>query len=167
MDRAPPDEYSHDHMVGDLIAVVEALGGRRPILVGPQWAAALVCVAIGENHLEASALVLVDMAPRIELEGTRRIREFMAQKPEGFDTLEEVAEAIANYLPHRPRPRKLDGLAKNVRLATDGKYHWHWDPARRFGRGDKNQTDYRARLYRVPTISTCRRCWCAVAFPMC
>jgi non-heme chloroperoxidase len=104
-------------------------------------------VAVGEKHLEASALVLVDMAPRIDPEGTRRIREFMSQKPEGFDSLEEVAEAIANYLPHRPRPRQLDGLAKNVRLGADGKYHWHWDPARRFGRSDEIETGYRARLY--------------------
>jgi non-heme chloroperoxidase len=55
----------------------------------------------------------------------------MNQKPEGFDSLEEVAEAIANYQPHRKRPRTLDGLAKNVRLGADGRYHWHWDPARR------------------------------------
>jgi non-heme chloroperoxidase len=134
-------------MVGDLIAVVEALGGRRPILVGASMGGGVSLVAVGEKHLEASALVLVDMAPRIEPEGTRRIREFMAQKPEGFDTLEEVAEAIANYLPHRPRPRQLDGLAKNVRLGADGKYHWHWDPARRFGRSDANEPDYRARLH--------------------
>ena len=25
-------------------------------------------------------------------------------------------------------PRHLDGLAKNVRLGDDGRYHWHWDP---------------------------------------
>jgi non-heme chloroperoxidase len=61
----------------------------------------------------------------------------MDQKPEGFDSLQEVADAIANYQPHRPRPRLLDGLAKNVRLGADGKYHWHWDPARRRSRGDQ------------------------------
>ena len=146
-DWAPPDAYSHDHMVGDLIAVVEALGGQRPILVGASMGGGVSLVAVGEKHLEASALVLVDMAPRIDPEGTRRIREFMSQKPEGFDSLEEVAEAIANYLPHRPRPRQLDGLAKNVRLGADGKYHWHWDPARRFGRSDAMETGYRERLY--------------------
>src|SRR3546814_4295435 len=69
----------------------------------------------------------------------------MSQKPDGFDTLEEVAAAIASYQPHRPRPRSLDGLAKNVRLATDGKYRWHWDPARR--RHDAVSTGYRDRLH--------------------
>ena len=87
--------------------------------------------------MDAAALVLVDMAPHIEPEGSRRIQAFMDQKPEGFDTLQEVADAIANYQPHRPRPRLLDGLAKNVRLGADGKYHWHWDPARRRAWGDR------------------------------
>ena len=93
-------------------------------------------IAIGEGHLDAAALVLVDMAPRIEPAGSAKIQAFMNQKPEGFETLEEVANAIANYQPHRKRPRKLDGLAKNVRLGADGKYHWHWDPARREARRD-------------------------------
>jgi non-heme chloroperoxidase len=132
-------------MVKDLICVVQALGGERPILVGASMGGGVSLVAIGESHLDASALVLVDMAPQIEPEGARRIQAFMDQKPEGFDTLQEVADAIANYQPHRPRPRLLDGLAKNVRLGADGKYHWHWDPARRRARGD--QQTYRARLH--------------------
>ncbi|MDH4145536.1 MAG: alpha/beta hydrolase, partial [Acidimicrobiia bacterium] len=81
---------------------------------------------------------------KIEPEGSRKIRDFMDQKPEGFETLDEVAAAIANYQPHRKRPRNLDGLAKNVRLGSDGRYHWHWDPARRNRRWD--MTEYRQRL---------------------
>lgn len=142
---APADEYGQDFMVGDLVGVVKALGGNQPILVGASMGGGVSLVAIGEHHLDASALVLVDMAPRIEPEGSRRIQEFMDQKPDGFDSLEEVAEAISNYQPHRPRPRKLDGLAKNIRLGADGKYHWHWDPARRRTRA-ANDT-YRARLH--------------------
>ena len=46
----------------------------------------------------------------------------------------EVAEAIANYQPHRSRPRTLGGLAKNVRLGANGKYRWHWDPRLRSAR---------------------------------
>jgi pimeloyl-ACP methyl ester carboxylesterase len=142
---APADEYGQDYMVKDLICVVEALGRERPILVGASMGGGVSLIAVGESHLAASALVLVDMAPRMEPEGRRRIQEFMAQKPEGFDSLQEVADAIANYQPHRPRPSTLDGLAKNVRLGSDGKYHWHWDPARRRLRGD--QTAHRERLH--------------------
>jgi non-heme chloroperoxidase len=156
---APAEEYSQDYMVKDLLCVVEALGGKPPILVGASMGGGVSLVAVGECHLTAAALVLVDMAPHIEPDGARRIQEFMNQKPEGFDSLQEVADAIANYQPHRPRPRTLDGLVKNVRLGANGKYHWHWDPARRRVRG--NQLAYRQRLHacadqlhtlKVPTL---------------
>jgi pimeloyl-ACP methyl ester carboxylesterase len=48
---------------------------------------------------------------------------------DGFASLEEVADAVAAYNPHRPRPKDLSGLRKNVRLREDGRWHWHWDPA--------------------------------------
>jgi len=142
---APAGEYGVDAMVDDLRAVVAELGGRPPVLVGASMGGGTSLVAVGERRLEAAALVLVDMAPRIEPDGAQRIQDFMNQKPEGFDSLEEVAQAIASYQPHRPRPRQLDGLAKNVRLGPDGKYHWHWDPARRRSMGDMKP--YRARLH--------------------
>jgi non-heme chloroperoxidase len=105
-------------------------------------------VAIGEDHVDATALVLVDIAPRVEPEGVEKIQAFMTQKPDGFESLEEVAAAIASYQPHRSRPRHLDGLAKNVRLGEDGKYHWHWDPKFRTGNRDP-----KARLQRLEACS--------------
>lgn len=121
-------EYTQDANVADLVAVIEDLGGVRPVLVGASMGGGTSLCAIGEDHVDATALVLVDIAPMIEKEGAKRILEFMEQKPDGFDTLEEVADAISNYQPHRKRPRNLHGLAKNLRLEDDGKYHWHWDP---------------------------------------
>ena len=40
-----------------------------------------------------------------------------------------MADAVAEYLPHRPRPTNLDGLARNLRTGADGRLYWHWDPA--------------------------------------
>ncbi len=126
---SPDGLYDQDHMIADLVALIDRLGGKRPVLVGASMGGGVSLGAIGEDHVDATALVLVDIAPQIEREGAARIMAFMQQRPEGFDTLEEVAEAIASYQPHRKRPRTLDGLAKNLRLAEDGRYHWHWDPA--------------------------------------
>ena len=127
-DWAPDGNYERDASVADLVAVVEALDAGPPALVGASMGGNSALAAAGEGRVEATALVLVDIAPRIRPEGTKRIGEFMEQKPDGFETLEEVAEAIASYQPHRERPRSLDGLAKNVRLGPDGRYRWHWDP---------------------------------------
>jgi peroxiredoxin len=46
----------------------------------------------------------------------------------GFGSLDEVADAVAAYNPHRPRPTDLSGLKKNVRQRADGRWVWHWDP---------------------------------------
>lgn len=143
-DWSAAGEYETDHMVADLMAVAAGVGSAQPILVGASMGGSTSLIALGENNMDAAALVLVDIAPRVEPEGTAKIRAFMDQKPEGFESLDEVAEAISNYQPHRKRPRNLDGLAKNVRLGSDGRYYWHWDPERRNRRW--NMAEYRQRL---------------------
>ena len=155
-DWAPDGLYGQDVMVEDLKRVVAALGSRRPVLVGASMGGGTSLVAVGEDHVDATALVLVDIGPRIEPEGIDKIHTFMNQKPEGFDSLQEVADAIASYQPHRSRPRALDGLAKNVRLGADGKYRWHWDPRYRTARRDLEKRRERleacSRRLTLPTL---------------
>lgn len=153
---ADAGHYGVDHMIDDIDMVVEALGGKTPILVGASMGGATSLVAVGEGKIAAKALVLVDIAPRIDQEGHRQIQAFLDQYPEGFETLEQVSDAIANYQPHRKMPRNLDGLAKNVRLGDDGRYHWHWDPVWRHGRGSMQAYQDRLReaasRIAVPTL---------------
>jgi non-heme chloroperoxidase len=153
---APDGAYGQDVMVRDLQAVVAALGNRRPVLIGASMGGGTSLVAAGENHVDTAALVLVDVAPRIEPDGIDKIQAFMSLKPEGFDSLEEVADAIATYQPHRQRPSNLLGLAKNVRLGADGKYHWHWDPRIRSARRDLARRQARleacARALAIPAL---------------
>jgi pimeloyl-ACP methyl ester carboxylesterase len=125
---APDGRYDQDAQVEDLCCVIAALGNRRPALVGASLGGGTSLVAAGEDIVDATALVLVDIAPRIEEGGVDHIQAFMRQSPDGFDSLEDVADAIASYQPHRTRPSNLRGLRKNVRLAPNGKYRWHWDP---------------------------------------
>jgi len=155
-DWSPDGEYGLDPMVEDLQCVVDALGKGRPALVGASMGGVCSLVAVGEGRMDAAALVLVDVAPRIEKEGIERIGAFMGQKPEGFDSLEEIADAISSYQPHRKRSKDLSGLAKNVRLAANGKYRWHWDPQIRARRMDIDERRKRleecARRLTVPTL---------------
>jgi pimeloyl-ACP methyl ester carboxylesterase len=46
---------------------------------------------------------------------------------DGFASVEEAADAVANYLPHRSRPRDVTGLERNLRKRA-GRFYWHWDP---------------------------------------
>jgi non-heme chloroperoxidase len=53
----------------------------------------------------------------------------MSANTSGFSNLEEAADAVAAYLPHRPRPASSKGLQKSLRMSPDGRLRWHWDPA--------------------------------------
>jgi pimeloyl-ACP methyl ester carboxylesterase len=127
-DWSPDHLYSLDRFASDVVRIVEHLG-RPPVLVGASLGGNASLAALGHSPELALGLVLVDVSPFLQPEGTSRIRQFMTAKAsEGFGSLDEVADAIAAYLPHRPRPRNLDGLQKNLR-EVDGRWFWHWDPA--------------------------------------
>jgi pimeloyl-ACP methyl ester carboxylesterase len=126
-DWAPDGDYTMDALVGDVVVAAQRYPG--PILVGASLGGLMSLVAVGTGRVKAQALVLADVAPRIERDGTRRIGEFMREHAEtGFASLDEVADAVAGYNPHRPRPANLDGIRKNVRQREDGRWYWHWDP---------------------------------------
>jgi pimeloyl-ACP methyl ester carboxylesterase len=127
-DWSPTSDYSLDALAADLRCLLAAIGIRQPALVGASLGGATSLVAIGEQQMEANALILVDVVPYTEPAGVERIRAFMAQNPDGFASLDEVADAIGRYRPSQSRPPNLQGLAKNVRLDGDGRYRWHWDP---------------------------------------
>jgi non-heme chloroperoxidase len=121
-------EYRVFDFVEDLEQVI-ALLSDKPILVGASLGGIASLLAETEHEGSvAKALVLVDVTPRLETEGVDRIIGFMKGGTSGFESLEEVADSIAKYLPHRKRPKDLSGLAKNLRRGEDGRYYWHWDP---------------------------------------
>ena len=120
--------YTMDRFAGDVRTIASSLG-RPPALVGASLGGLSSLAAVGESPSPlATCLVLVDVAPRVETEGRVKIQSFMRGGMRGFDTLEDAADSIAAYLPHRPRPGNLDGLRKNLRQRGDGRWYWHWDP---------------------------------------
>jgi pimeloyl-ACP methyl ester carboxylesterase len=124
-----PDGYGMEIFVGDLLSVLGQIEGR-PALIGASLGGLTSMVAIGEaDHPIASALVLVDITPQIRREGGSAIQGFMGANPEGFASVEEAADAVSSYLPHRPRPKSVEGLRRNLREREDGRFVWHWDPA--------------------------------------
>ena len=161
---AADGDYTLDAFAGDVLAVARSFD-RPPALVGASLGGISALTAIGERPGEtvATALVLVDAAPRMEVAGRDRIGAFMMEHMEdGFASLDEVADAIQRYNPHRPRPTNLAGLEKNLRR-REGRWYWHWDPAfinGRFGSSDETRASLAdgdrlqraARALRVPTL---------------
>ncbi len=126
---APGGDYRLTAFADDVAAVARCFD--RPVLVGASLGGVASLAACGRpgNTDLTRALVLVDVGPHIERAGADRIGAFMMRNmAEGFASLDEVADAIQSYNPHRPRPTNLDGLRKNLRQ-RDGRWFWHWDPA--------------------------------------
>jgi pimeloyl-ACP methyl ester carboxylesterase len=108
--------------------------GEKPVAVGASLGGIAALLALGQAAEKGRAppfagLVLVDVVPRMDPRGVEHVQGFMRAKVrEGFASVEEAADAVAAYLPHRPRPKSLEGLRKNLRLHPDGRWRWHWDP---------------------------------------
>jgi pimeloyl-ACP methyl ester carboxylesterase len=127
-DWSPDGVYDMDRFGADVASIAHSLG-RPPTLVGASLGGLSSLVAVGESdELVARGLVLVDVTPRIEVDGRQKIQGFMRAGMRGFDSLDEAADLIADFIPHRPRPTDLSGLRKNLRQRGDGRWYWHWDP---------------------------------------
>lgn len=127
-DWASDGDYGIEALVADLRAVVEGLRSP-PVLIGASLGGLTSLVLLGEQPDAGSALVLVDVAAKLEIAGMERIRDFMLSRLDGFASLEEAAETIAAYNPNRTRKPDPRGLTSVLRQRDDGRWIWHWDPA--------------------------------------
>jgi pimeloyl-ACP methyl ester carboxylesterase len=156
-DWAPDSNYSIDAQADDIRSVMRRMPAPS-VLIGASMGGLIALTVAGEASEPAvRALVLVDVAPKVDPGGRARIIGFMRDRPDGFASIEEAADAITTYLPHRPRPRDLSGLHRNLRRRADGRWYWHWDP--RFFDSFEPDPDAAVRRYtaaagnvRVPTL---------------
>jgi pimeloyl-ACP methyl ester carboxylesterase len=112
----------------DAAAALEAEASSQRVLVGASLGGMASLTAVALTGLKAQGVVLVDIAPQVEEKGVQRILDFMSMHLDGFDTLEQAADAVSSYNPERKRPPDPSGLRKNLREGTDGRLRWHWDP---------------------------------------
>jgi pimeloyl-ACP methyl ester carboxylesterase len=127
-DWSQDGDYRLISFAGDIAEVLRQLP-PQPVLVGASLGGFTTMLLGGEiSPGVARAVVLVDIVPNMDPSGASRIHNFMAERMKsGFESLDEVADAIAEYNPHRPRPTDLDGLRTNLRRRGD-RWYWHWDP---------------------------------------
>ncbi|OBF34025.1 peroxidase [Mycobacterium sp. ACS1612] len=126
-DRSPDATYTVDALAADTLVVLEQIAGPVILIGASMGGMTGILVADAAGPAKVTKLVLVDVVPRYEKSGSARIREFMFSHVHGFATLDEAADAVAEYLPHRSKPRSPEGLKKNLRR-RDGRWYWHWDP---------------------------------------
>jgi pimeloyl-ACP methyl ester carboxylesterase len=126
-DWSPEGDYRIERLVEDVVDVARALD-RSVALVGASLGGLTALHVAAHDVVPLSALVLVDVVPRVEADGAAQILSFMRSGADGFASIEEAAAKVAAYLPHRRRPPSSEGLRKNLRRKGD-RFFWHWDPA--------------------------------------
>ena len=158
-DWHPNGEYGVDNYKKDIVSILKEI--KKPAaFIGASLGGMTSLSIAGDPELRDKcwALVMVDIGLYPNLEGSQEIVEFMHSGSEGFASIEEAAESVANYLPHRKRPRDNRGLEKNLRLKDDGRYYWHWDPRFLDSRPKEIPEDYKekqksfAKVVETPTL---------------
>jgi len=154
-------DYTFDAHRDDLVKIIQQLG-KKANLVGASLGGMISLSLAGheEESKHCSGLIMVDIGMRPNDEGSDRIVEFMRSGAKGFASVEEAADAVSGYLPHRERPKDISGLKKNLRLKADGRYYWHWDPlflTDRTGMGEVREERFKqlensAKRITVPTL---------------
>jgi pimeloyl-ACP methyl ester carboxylesterase len=124
--RSSAKDYRLENFTADLRRIVTGLS-QPPVLIGASLGGLISLLYAGTGGA-AVGLVLVDVTPQLNAVGVAEIGAFMRAHPEGFAAIEDAANAVAAYLPQRPRPRDHSGLLRNLRRGSDGRYRWHWDP---------------------------------------
>ncbi|AKN16747.1 peroxidase BpoA [Mycobacterium haemophilum DSM 44634] len=127
-DWSTEGDYRVVSFAADIQEVLRTLP-PQPVLVGASLGGFTAMLLAGELAPGiASAVVLVDIVPNMDPSGASRVHAFMVDRvTSGFESLDEVADMIAEYNPQRPRPTDLDGLRTNLRRRGD-RWYWHWDP---------------------------------------
>ena len=122
-------DYSIRAYKDDLVSIINEIG-KPARLVGASLGGMASLLLAGDeiNSNLCTALIMVDIGIYPDPVGSDRIVSFMLSGEGGFNSLEDVAKSISDYLPHRKKPKDLEGLKKNLRLKDDGRYYWHWDP---------------------------------------
>jgi pimeloyl-ACP methyl ester carboxylesterase len=152
--------YDFPQLVDDLVLLArhaaQPPAPAEPILIGASMGGLLGLVAQAMSA-PFRALVLVDITPRWENAGVERILTFMRAHPDGFGSLDEAADAITHYLPHRRERKSPERLRQLLVERPDGRLRWHWDPRmleRIAADSEKQQAHLleAARNIRVPTL---------------
>ena len=128
-DWSEEGDYAIESYREDLLSIIKQIG-KPASLIGASLGGMISLSTAGDKLYQdyCNALVMVDIGIYPNEDGSNEILKFMSSGSKGFESLEEASNAISSYLPHREKPKDISGLKKNLRLKSDGKYYWHWDP---------------------------------------
>jgi pimeloyl-ACP methyl ester carboxylesterase len=117
-----PSEFSRESLAETVPPLLDEFGTGPVTIVGASLGGIIALTLAASCPERVGAIVLIDVGHRLEEGGVRRILEFM-QRYESFASLEEASDAVAEFMPHRPKADP-ERLRRNLRQRADGRWTW-------------------------------------------
>ena len=135
-DWAPRGNYSTDAFVTDIEEFCNTLGIEKMTLIGHSMGGRNSMAFAGRNAAMLEKLVIVDIGPDIQPEGSARITRELVEVPQEFDSFDAQFE----YMNQQNRFASEPVLRRRLKYASkelpDGKIGWRYDPEIRAQRRD-------------------------------
>ena len=135
-DWAPRGDYSTDAFVADIEEFCYTVGIEKFTLVGHSMGGRNSMAFAGRNPGLLEKLVIIDIGPDINPEGSTRITRELVEVPQEFDSFDAQFE----YMNQQNRFASEPVLRRRLRYASrelpDGKIGWRYDPEIRAQRRD-------------------------------
>jgi esterase len=87
---SPQRNYKLDTMSGDVIAVLDALGKDKAVLMGHSFGGRVALATAGWKPERAAGLICVDFAPDLAAAGRRQVAERIGGQPDVFASVDEA-----------------------------------------------------------------------------
>lgn len=127
---APPDAYDTSEMVTDLEHFVNALDLREFALVGLSMGGLVSIGYAGKRPGRLAKLVIVDIAPELDMEGLKRIQAGVVRSDAFMSVDEAYARARADN-PIPPDDQLRHRIEYSLMRREDGRFTYRYDRALR------------------------------------
>ncbi len=87
---SPQRDYKLESMSADAIAVLDALGWKKAVLMGHSFGGRVCLATAGWKPERAAALVCVDFAPDLAATGRKHVAERIGRQPDVFTSVDEA-----------------------------------------------------------------------------
>lgn len=129
-DWSPEADYDRATHLADVTEFVEQLGLAPTTLVGLSLGGTVGYLLAASRPELVRSIVIVDIAPRVELSGLRRVRGFV-EGEDYFSSLKEMVEVVRRFRPGRTDEQLHGSVLRNAKHLPDGRWSWKYDPVMR------------------------------------
>ena len=127
-DRAEAiQDYTRDHMVGDISGIVQELGLDQPVVIGHSMGGMNAMSFAGRYPDQLRALILVDVGPEVSVDGAEQVAQFVAG-PYEMESLDAWVEHTHRYYPWRSKERIRARLEVSLQETERGTLAKQYDP---------------------------------------